>query len=140
MTRLDMSLAVVGALYPNKDGGNRLFEMTICLAGEPVTLVREPRNKADPSAVAVFSARGIQFGYLSAERCGWIGGKLAQGEDIRAVFQQASGGVAVIRVSFNGETPVLPASRPAAAARPNAARSGIDDDGFYPDDIPDDEY
>ena len=140
MTRLDMSLAVVGGLYPNKNGSNRLFEMAICLAGEPVTLVREPRNKADPSAVAVFSVRGIQLGYLSAERCGWIGGKLAQGEDIRAVFQQAGGGVAVIRVSFNGETPVLPASPPAAVARSGAARSSIDDDGCYPDDIPDDEY
>ncbi|WP_375293501.1 hypothetical protein [Novosphingobium sp. G106] len=33
------------------------------------------------------SARGIQIGYLSAERCGWIGAKLRYGEDLRAVFQ-----------------------------------------------------
>ena len=82
----DMSLSVVGGMHPNKDGSNRLFEMAMCLPGEPVQLVREPRNPIDPTAVAVFSARGLQLGYLSAERCGWIGARIAQGEDIRAVF------------------------------------------------------
>lgn len=84
-----MSLAVVGGIHPNKDGSNRLFEIAMCLPGEPVQLVCEPRNRHDTSAVAVFSERGIQLGYLSADRCGWIGGKIAQGEDIQAVFQQA---------------------------------------------------
>ncbi|MBV1692466.1 HIRAN domain-containing protein [Novosphingobium sp. G106] len=50
-------------------------------------LLPEPKNKHDASAVAVVSARGIQIGYLSAERCGWIGAKLRYGEDLRAVFQ-----------------------------------------------------
>src|ERR1700712_5590984 len=130
MARPDMSVTVVGGLHPNKDGSNRLFEMALCLPGEPVQLVPEPRNPVDPRAVAVFSMRGIQLGYLSAERCGWIGARIAQGEDIHAVFQQASSGVAVIRVSFSGEQPVLP-SPSASPAR--------DGDRFYPDDIPDDE-
>ncbi|UAJ10080.1 HIRAN domain-containing protein [Glacieibacterium megasporae] len=134
MARPDMSLTVVGGLHPNKDGSNRLFEMALCLPGEPVQLVREPRNPIDPSAVAVLSARGIQLGYLSAERCGWIGARLAQGDDIRAVFQFASSGVAVIRVSFGGDLPELPASSP------TPAKPATDDSGFYPDDIPDDDY
>lgn len=134
MPRPDMSLTVVGGLHPNKDGSNRLFEMAMCLPGEPVQLVREPRNPVDANAVAVFSARGFQLGYLSAERCGWIGARIAQGEDIRAVFQFASGGVAVLRVSFSGTPPSLPEAPPAAAPQPTA-----DDSGFYPDEIPDDD-
>ena len=131
MARPDMSLAVVGGLYPNKDGSNRLFEMTICLPGEPVQLRREPRNPIDPDAVAVFSSRSIQLGYLSAERCGWIGARIAHGTDIRAVFQFASSGVAVIRVSFDGADPPLPASPPPTT------EPVLEDDGFYPDDLPD---
>ena len=132
MPRPDMSLTVVGGLHPNKDGSNRLFEMAMCLPGEPVQLVPEPRNPVDANAVAVFSARGFQLGYLSAERCAWIGARIAQGADIRAVFQFASGGVAVLRVSFDGTVPPLPAS--SAAAQPSA-----DDSGFYPDEISDDD-
>ncbi|MGI4876799.1 MAG: HIRAN domain-containing protein [Janthinobacterium lividum] len=128
-----MSLTVVGGMHPNKDGSNRLFEMAMCLPGEPVRLVREPTNPVDPTAVAVFSARGFQLGYLSAERCGWIGARIAQGDDIRAVFQFASSGVAVIRVSLSGAEPALPPASPAAS------KVAADDSGFYPDDIPDDE-
>lgn len=133
-----MSLSVVGGLYPNKDGSNRLFEMSMCLPGEPVRLVREPRNKADPSAVAVFSARNIQLGYLSAERCGWIGAMIIRGEGIRAVFHYAGGGVAVIRVSFGGEEPKLPHA-PVPGAGPRRSTVDIDHDGFYPDEMPDDD-
>src|SRR5690349_9077690 len=43
---------VVGSMHPNADGSNRLFEIALCVPGEPITLVREPKNKHDPSAVA----------------------------------------------------------------------------------------
>ena len=128
-----MSLVVVGGLHRNADGSNRLFEMTICVPGEPVVLVRETHNPVDATAVAVFSVRGIQIGYLSAERCGWIGARIAQGEDIRAAFHYASRGMAVIRISFSGTNPSLPPS-PAAVVD-----SVGDDSGFFPDDIPDDD-
>ena len=133
MSRPDMSLAVVGGLYPNKDGSNRLFEMAMCKPGEIVRLVPEPRNPADPTAVAVFSARGIQLGYLSAERCGWIGAQIARGKDVRAVFHYAASGVAVIRVGFDGSEPELP-------SEPGSAPPVADDEtGFYPDFIPPDD-
>lgn len=135
MSRPDMSLAVVGGLHPNKDGSNRLFEIAVCLPGEPVQLVREPRNPLDPLAVAVFSVRGTQLGYLSAERCGWIGARIAQGEELLAVFQQASRGAAIIRVSFSGALPSLPA----ALSAPQPVRVSNDDD-FYPDPIPEDDW
>jgi len=70
MARPDMSLMVVGAPHADKDGGNRLLEVTMCVAGELVVLAPEPRNSVDPNAVAMFSARRIQIGYASAERCG----------------------------------------------------------------------
>ena len=50
--RPDMSLVVVGGLHRNADGSNRLFEMTMCLPGEPVVLVRETHNPVDATAVA----------------------------------------------------------------------------------------
>lgn len=131
-----MTLVVVGAIHPNADGSNRLFEIALCKAGEPVKLVPEPRNKHDPSAVAVCSMRDIQIGYLSAERCGWIGSKIRLGEDIRARFQGAIKGGALIRVSFSGSDPGLP-----SAAQPGPERSGFEiDETFYPDEIPADDW
>jgi len=126
-----MTLSVVGGIHPNADGGNRLFEIALCVPGEEVRLVPEPRNKHDPSAVAVVSSRGMQIGYLSADRCGWIGAKIQLGEDLRAVFQAAVTGGAVVRISFSGEMPVLPVvAIKAAPQRPTDW-----DDAFYPDEI-----
>ena len=67
-----MSLAVVGVGFANRDGSNRQFAIAECDPGEPVELRPEPKNKADERAVAVWSARGVQMGYLTAERCGRI--------------------------------------------------------------------
>lgn len=136
MARPDMTLSVVGGIHPNADGSNRLFEIALCVPGEIVKLVPEPKNKHDSSAVAVYSARGIQIGYLSAERCGWIGSKIRLGEELRAAFQAAERGGALIRISFNGEDPILPMP---SSTRAGTARSPDWDDDFYPDEIwPDD--
>lgn len=118
MSRVDereLSLAVVGLDFPNrtKPKGNRRFEMRLCSPGEPVELRLEPKNPADPNAVAVFSARGIQLGYLTAERAPWIGGKIRNGEPFQAVFQEPSASAAWIRIRFGGGTPTLPRPRPA---------------------------
>ena len=79
--------------------------------GEPVELIPEPKNPADPRAVAVFSTRGVQLGYLTAERCGRIGALIRDGREVRAVFQEATSYGAVIRAAFDGEEPVLPPKR-----------------------------
>lgn len=132
MPRPALSLAVVGADYPNRRGPGRRFEIEICKPGEPVELRPEPKNPADPRAVAVFSARGVQIGYLTAERCGWVRGMLAEDREIRTVFQRKATYGAVIRAAFDGEEPVLPADTE------DPIRED-EDTGFWPDWIPPDE-
>lgn len=125
----ELSLFVVGLQYPNPDKAksNRRFEVALCAPGEPVELRLEPTNPADENAVAVFSARGIQLGYLKAERAPWIGGKIKAGEIFEAVFQEPGVAFAVIRVRFGGGTPTLPAPR---------EPRGLVQDDFYPDPEP----
>jgi hypothetical protein len=114
-----LSLAVVGAQYPNKRGPTRRFEIALCKPGEPVELRPEPKNPADPRAIAVFSERGVQLGYLTAERCGRIGALMRAGREVRAVFQEATSWGAVIRCAFDGEEPVVPALRPPGDSEPD---------------------
>lgn len=108
-----LSLAVVGALYPNADGSDRRFELALCSPGEAIDLRPEPRNKADPRAIAVFSCRGEQIGYLAAERAPIIGAVLRSGRDWRAIYQARSDFGAWIRIAFDGAEPLLPPQREA---------------------------
>lgn len=108
MSRPQQSLAVVGADHPNKRGPGRRFELNICRPGEPVELRPEPKNPKDENAVAVFSARGIQLGYLTAERAPRIGGMLKHGREVRAIFQRQTSFGAWIRIAFDGAVPELP--------------------------------
>lgn len=110
MSRKAMSIAVVGIDYPNKRGPARRFELQICRPGERVELRAEPQNKYDEHAVAVFSSRGIQLGYLPSERAVLIGTLWRRGTEIRAIFQQLDRAVAWVRLAFDGEDPVLPAT------------------------------
>ena len=111
MTDLELTLAVVGIQYPNADGSNRRFEIELCAPGDPIHLLREPANKHDEYAVAVFSQRGQQIGYLLAERAPWIGAKLSAGEEYHAIFQGLVGVAAYVRVRFGGGVPTLPPAR-----------------------------
>lgn len=108
----EFSTAVVGIQYPNTDKSDRRYEALLCKPGDEVRLVAEPRNKYDPRAVAVVSERGIQLGYLAAERCGWIGSRLAAGETCIAIFQGLDTYTVTIRLRFGGDRPTLPAPRP----------------------------
>jgi len=133
MTRRQLSLHVVGVAHLNKKGGSdRRFEILLCPPGEPVELVPEPSNPVDPQAVAVYSVRGIQIGYLTAERAPWIGSMIKNGTEVRAIFQAATPAGAAIRVGLDGDEPVVP---PPPVAKP--ARAG--GDGFWPDEIPPDD-
>ena len=135
----ELSLLVVGALHPNVDGSNRLFEIRMLNPGDAIQLELEPTNKADPSAV--HSSRGYQIGYLSADRCGWVGGKIRQGQDVRAIFQQATRDGAVIRVHLDGQDPTLPPPPPEPVVPDPGAPvyEGDPESGFWPDYIPPDE-
>jgi hypothetical protein len=127
----ELSLAVVGAAHPNADGSDRRFEILLCAPGEPVELRPEPTNRADPNAIAVFSSRGVQIGYLTAERAPWIGSKLASGIDVRAVFQSKTDYGALIRANLEGAAPILP--------HPKSLRPQTDESGFWSDYIPPDD-
>lgn len=131
----ELSLAIVGATHANADGGNRRFEILLCAPSETVELVPEPRNKADPHAIAVFSARGVQIGYVTAERAPWIGSKMTAGAELKAVFQVATDYGALIRVNLKGEKPVLPSS----PGDPKAPHEQQSEDEFWPDFIPPDD-
>lgn len=123
----EMTLAVVGIDFPNEDKArsNRRFELLASAVGDPVSLRPEPRNRHDPNAVAVFSARDVQVGYLSAERAPLVGARIRRGEEVQAVFQGLRGSVAYVRARFGGGAPTLPS---VAEAPPEPAG-----DDFYPD-------
>lgn len=129
---------VVGADYPNPDGSNRRMEVILCKPGEMVELRPEPHNRHDSRAVAVFSMRGVQLGYLTAERCGRIGSLIASGIEIQAVFQRPAPFGAWIRVAFNGDVPAVEAD-PTPDDRVQERRADFDHDpGFFPDPVWDD--
>lgn len=132
-----LTLAIAGIRYPNRRGPARGFELRLCIAGEPVELRPEPGNPADPLAVAIYSARGIQLGYVAAERAPWISAMIRNGREIRAIFQGMTAHHAFIRLAFDGETPALP-PRPdlLKVADPD---EGAAADGFWPDETPPDE-
>ncbi len=88
---------------------------------------------SSPIAVAVFSARRVQIGYLTAERCGWIGKIIAEGREVRCIFQQTTKSGAIIRAAFDGNTPLLPKK----ISRADEKLQEPDD--FYPDEFPEDD-
>lgn len=129
-----MSLHVVGASHPNADGGNRRFEILLCAPGDPVELVPEPKNPADPNAIAVFSSRSVQIGYLTAGRAAWIGGMLRNCRLVEGIYQSATLVGAAIRVAFDGDHPILPTADATRPIPPEAAAIEFWPDEIYPDD------
>ncbi|WP_374414221.1 HIRAN domain-containing protein [Novosphingobium colocasiae] len=131
-----ISVAIVGAPYPNEDGSDRQLEILLCSPGEPVALVPEPQNKKDRRAIAVYSVREVQIGYVNAERAGWLGTMMA-GREVKAIFQRKASFGAWVRIGFDGEVPAL---TPAMLAEPDEViDTPAPDQDFYPDEIwPDD--
>lgn len=126
-----LSLAVVGADYPNKRGPARRFEIALCLPGERIDLNPEPNNPADSRAIAVFSERGIQIGYLRAERAQYIGSAIRR-QGVKAIFQSAEKWGATIRVALDGTDPMLPDVNDSRAS--DWPPPGSDDPDWWPDE------
>lgn len=127
-----LSLAVVGADHPNKRGPARRFEIALCLPGEAVDLRFEPKNPTDPNAIAVFSGRGVQIGYVRAERTQWVGSLIRSARVSAAVFQCKETWGATIRLGLDGADAVLPVER-------TLTKPDLDPQQFWPDEIPPDE-
>jgi hypothetical protein len=102
----------------------------MCEPGEPVELRPEPNNPADEHAVAVYSCRGIQIGYVTSERAPWIA-KLLRETEVAAIFQHHAAYGAVVRAAFGGEQPLL-------EGLPSPEEPALAPD-FWPDPIWDDD-
>ena len=128
MPQHELSLHVVGLDFSNKDKAksNRRFEMALCVPGERVDLVPQPKHPKDRNAAAVFTVRGTQLGYLTAERAPWISRRIAAGEPYEAIFQGPSPYAAIVRVRFGGGPPTLPAP---ALAKPDVDDFDADPEG-----------
>lgn len=88
------------------DDSDRYFKALLCKAGKPVELRLKPRNKHDRNAVAVFSRKGVQIGYLNADRAPRLRALLGRTEVQATLARQTASG-AWIRIALNGEVPVL---------------------------------
>lgn len=126
-----LSLAVVGADHLNKKGPTRRFEIAMCIPGEPVSIVPEPKNPKDPNALAVYSARGIQIGYIRAERCQLVHTAMRR-DGVQAIFQRSETWGATIRAHLDGTQPVLPEVADSAAENEPAERDEEPD--WWPDE------
>lgn len=96
-----LSIAVVGANHPNADGGNRRSEIAFCDPGEVLHLVPEPKNPHDEHAIAVFSARNFQIGYVASQRAVYLNKLLRDGHEVTAVFQDVATWGAIARVGVD---------------------------------------
>jgi HIRAN domain len=85
------SLNIVGESFTNSDGTSRQVEIKRCREGEPVTLQPEPDNEYSDKAIAVFSCRNVQLGYIGAEHCEWIA-RLIQNPQFEAEIEWITGG------------------------------------------------
>ena len=136
----ELTLAIVGIDFPNPDKSksNRRMELLLTPLGEPVDLLLEPKNPHDANAISVWSIRGVQVGYINAERAPWIGGRIRSGEEYETIFQALHGDAAYVRIRFGGGTPTLPplpnATHPPSHLCAVRRPSPIDPDGFYPDE------
>ncbi len=102
-----LSIAIVGAAHPNADGGNRRSEIAFCDPGELLQLIPEPKNPHDEHAIAVFSARNFQIGYVASQRAVYLKKLMRDGHDIEAIFQDVAPYGAIARVGIDRK-PVLP--------------------------------
>lgn len=125
-----LSLAVVGANFDNRNGPSRRFEIAICKPGDVVKLIPEPSNPADPRAIAIYSARDVQIGYVRAERAALIGAAIRHG-GVSAIFQRAESWGATIRVHLDGTVATLPA----ISENREAKLAGPDDFDDWPDEV-----
>ena len=85
------SLNIVGESFSNAGGQSRHVEIKHYREGEPVTLRAEPDNEFSDQAIAVFSCRNVQLGYIGAEHCEWIA-RLMQRPEFKAQIQCITGG------------------------------------------------
>lgn len=131
-----LSIKIVGANHPNADGGNRRSEIAFCDIGEQLELRPEPKNPYDEHAIAAYSARGFQIGYVASERAVLLNGLMRDGHVVSAIFQDVATWGAIARVGIDC-APVLP-----APTAPDERQDDTVEDNeteFWPDYLPPDD-
>ena len=79
--------------------------------------------------MAIISARGIQLGFIPADRAVWIGSKIDRGYDVRAIIERVKGSHLsgatlglVIRINMEGDDPELPDHPRRSGSNPTTAQ------------------
>lgn len=102
------SVIIVGADFPRR-GAARRAEIAACRPGEVLELRRERAAIGGRAAVGVYSARGVQIGYVWPESADQVAGQIAVA---RAIFHMPEKWGAVARITLDGSTPTLPQPKP----------------------------
>ncbi|AQA00706.1 hypothetical protein BWQ93_06040 [Sphingopyxis sp. QXT-31] len=105
MTQITLPIRALN--FPNARVPTRRFAAELLVPGDKVELRAEPKNPADPNAIAIDSPEGVQLGYLPAGRAPFVGLQQSRG-DVWAIFQGLNEYGAFVRIAFNGEAPTLP--------------------------------
>ncbi|MGP0565103.1 MULTISPECIES: HIRAN domain-containing protein [unclassified Nitrospina] len=91
LPKQSFALKVVGVTYQNHDGTNRQNILKNCKSGQKVKLVREPNNKFDKFAIAVFTLDDKQIGYLPKGDAK-LANHIDRGGKTNAVIKEITGG------------------------------------------------
>jgi hypothetical protein len=87
----DFRLSIVGVTHRNSDRTDRQKILMSCEDGEPVMLVRQPENKHDRWAIAVFRMTGEQIGWMPGGDF-LLASHMDQGGKVRAKILRITGG------------------------------------------------
>ena len=92
---------LAGVTAKNDDGRSRQdYIRAFCTAGMALRLVREPSNRFDPNAVAVwitarslvFFSSDVQIGYINADLASELTPQIDRGTPVRASISDVTGG------------------------------------------------
>jgi len=83
---------IAGVSFTNGDGSSRQAALARCRPGENLRLVREANNPHDDEAVAVFSKRGDQLGYVTARANDEVSVWLDEQRRVEAFITEITGG------------------------------------------------
>jgi len=104
---------IAGVTKKNDDGKPRQKALLKCRAGEVLYLKREPGNKYDINAIAVYRFTGDQLGYVRAETAEDLAPLLDSGAEYECVLTALTGGGDKIR---GANVWIQPAPRTAPAS------------------------
>jgi hypothetical protein len=102
------STVIIGADFPQR-GPARRAEIAACQPGEALELRRERTPIGGHAAVGVYSARGVQIGYIWPDSADQVAGQIAVA---RAIFYTAETWGAAAQITLDGSSPALPHPKP----------------------------